>query len=181
MKRVYAKIVPGPLYYAGMSSALCPTDGPAIFVSRLPRDTGAATGLLRAVWCSISALSLAPTRTTIVDTHIQVIEPMMAPSEGFEFLALTRAHARVTSSKTGSIDHRCGGIIRAVSGLLAAASRPDRSQSGSLPEHALSPGSSCPELLQSPRPIIRSADRYGRSEGWQNDADRESRTNAQSG
>jgi hypothetical protein len=30
---------------------------------------------------SSSALSLAPTRTTMIDTHIQVMKPMIAPSE----------------------------------------------------------------------------------------------------
>ena len=53
----------------------------AIFAPRLPSGFGAPTVLSRAVWCSISALSLAPSRTTIIDTHIQVIKPMIAPSE----------------------------------------------------------------------------------------------------
>jgi len=53
----------------------------AILAPRPPSGFGAPTVLSRAVWCSISALSLAPSRTTIIDTHIQVIKPIMAPSE----------------------------------------------------------------------------------------------------
>ena len=40
-----------------------------------------ATVLLGAASFSITALSFPPTRTTIIDSHIQVINPMMAPSE----------------------------------------------------------------------------------------------------
>ena len=33
------------------------------------------------VWCSISASSLAPSRTTVIEIQIQVMNPMIAPSE----------------------------------------------------------------------------------------------------
>ena len=35
----------------------------------------------RMVWCSISALSSAPTRTAQADSHIHVIRPIAAPNE----------------------------------------------------------------------------------------------------
>ena len=35
----------------------------------------------RAVWCSISELSSAPTSTTMVEIHIHIIKPITAPSE----------------------------------------------------------------------------------------------------
>jgi len=62
----------------------------AIFAPRQPSGFGGPTVLSRAVWCSTSALSLAPSRTTIIDTHIQVIKPMMAPSEPYVSLKLPK-------------------------------------------------------------------------------------------
>src|SRR5271156_5360126 len=40
--------------------------------------TAAEPGAVRR---SISASSLAPTRTTMIETHIQVVKPMIAPSD----------------------------------------------------------------------------------------------------
>jgi hypothetical protein len=58
--------------------------GPTVSAIRAPRRPsgfGCPTVLSRAVWCSISAFSLAPTRMTTIDIHIQVIKPITAPSE----------------------------------------------------------------------------------------------------
>ena len=53
----------------------------AILAPRLPSGFGCPVVLSRTVWCSISALSLAPTRTTMIEIQIQVMKPMTAPSE----------------------------------------------------------------------------------------------------
>ena len=53
----------------------------AILAPRLPIGLGCPMVLSWAVWCSISALSLAPSRTTMIEIQIQVMKPTTAPSE----------------------------------------------------------------------------------------------------
>jgi hypothetical protein len=53
----------------------------AIFAPRRPSGFGSPTVLSLAVWCSVSAFSLAPIRMTITDSHIQVMKPITAPNE----------------------------------------------------------------------------------------------------
>jgi hypothetical protein len=53
----------------------------AIFAPRRPSGFGAPVVLSRAVWCSVSAFSLAPTRMTMIESQIHIMKPMTAPSE----------------------------------------------------------------------------------------------------
>ena len=53
----------------------------AIRAPRIPRGFGAPVVVSRAVWCSISASSSAPSSTTVVDSHIQVMKLITAPRE----------------------------------------------------------------------------------------------------
>ena len=52
----------------------------AMVAPRCPAGAG-PTVVSLAVWCSISALSSAPTSTTMLEIQIQVMKPMAAPSE----------------------------------------------------------------------------------------------------
>ena len=53
----------------------------AIFAPRRPSGFGGPAVLSRAVWCSISAFNLAPTRMTMIESQIHIIKPITAPSE----------------------------------------------------------------------------------------------------
>src|ERR1043166_5019346 len=53
----------------------------AIFAPRAPSGFGDPSVESRAVWCSVSAFSFAPSRITATDSHIQVMKPMTAPRE----------------------------------------------------------------------------------------------------
>ena len=53
----------------------------AITAPRSPIGLGAPMVVSRAVWCSISAVSSAPTRTTITENHTQSMKPIIAPSD----------------------------------------------------------------------------------------------------
>jgi hypothetical protein len=53
----------------------------AILAPCAPMGFGAPDVVSRAVWCSISPSSSAPSRITMTDNHIQVIKPNTAPSE----------------------------------------------------------------------------------------------------
>jgi hypothetical protein len=53
----------------------------AIFAPRAPNGFGDPSVESRAVWCSVSAFSFAPSRITATESHIQVMKPMTAPSE----------------------------------------------------------------------------------------------------
>jgi hypothetical protein len=53
----------------------------AIFAPRLPSGFSGPVVVSRAVWCSVSAFSLAPIKTTMTESQIQVMKPMTAPSE----------------------------------------------------------------------------------------------------
>ena len=57
-----------------------PTES-AIFAPRAPNGFGDPSVESRAVWCSVSAFSFAPSRITATDSHIQVMKPMIAPRE----------------------------------------------------------------------------------------------------
>jgi len=52
----------------------------AMTAPRVPSGLSGPTVESRAVWCSISELSSAPTSTTMVDSHIHIINPTTAPS-----------------------------------------------------------------------------------------------------
>jgi hypothetical protein len=52
----------------------------AMTAPRTPRSFSGPTVESRAVWCSISELSSAPTKTTIVENHIHIISPTTAPN-----------------------------------------------------------------------------------------------------
>ena len=52
----------------------------AMTAPRMPSGFSGPTVESREVWCSISELSSAPTRTTMVDSHIHIIRPTTAPS-----------------------------------------------------------------------------------------------------
>src|ERR1700686_3777072 len=58
----------------------CPTVS-AIFARRAPIGWAAPSVVSRAVWFSISALSLPPIRITAIESQIQVMKPITAPSE----------------------------------------------------------------------------------------------------
>lgn len=53
----------------------------AMVAPRAPSRFSLPTVVSRAVWCSISAFSSAPRRTTIADIHIHIMVPIAAPSE----------------------------------------------------------------------------------------------------
>jgi hypothetical protein len=53
----------------------------AIVAPRLPIGCGLPVVVSVKVWCSISALISAPISTTTLDSHIQIINPITAPSE----------------------------------------------------------------------------------------------------
>ena len=53
----------------------------AIVAPRAPKGFALPVVVSRAVWCSVSALSSAPISTTIIDSQIQNMNAMMAPSE----------------------------------------------------------------------------------------------------
>ena len=53
----------------------------AITAPRAPSGFAWPTVESRAVWCSISALSSAPSRTTMVEIHSHIITPTTAPKE----------------------------------------------------------------------------------------------------
>jgi hypothetical protein len=53
----------------------------AMTAPRRPSGSSPPTVESRAVWCSISALSSAPSRITIAEIHIHIIMPTAAPSE----------------------------------------------------------------------------------------------------
>lgn len=57
-----------------------PTES-ATWAPRAPSGCGCPVVVSRAVWCSISALSSAPSNMTIAEIHIQVIKPITAPSD----------------------------------------------------------------------------------------------------
>ena len=68
---------------AVLGGQLYATPGPtvsAITAPRWPNGLGAPTVELMAVWCSISAFSLAPTKMTTAESHIHIIMPITAPS-----------------------------------------------------------------------------------------------------
>ncbi len=48
---------------------------------RAPMGAGGPMVVSIAVWCSISAFSSAPTRTTITVNHSHSMNPIIAPSE----------------------------------------------------------------------------------------------------
>ncbi len=53
----------------------------AIVAWRAPIGFGAPSVVSRAVWCSISASSSAPSKITIAESQIQVMNPITAPSD----------------------------------------------------------------------------------------------------
>jgi formate/nitrite transporter FocA (FNT family) len=53
----------------------------AILAPRVPSGSSGPCVVSCAVWCSLSALISAPSRTMIVESQIQVMKPMAAPSE----------------------------------------------------------------------------------------------------
>jgi signal transduction histidine kinase/ActR/RegA family two-component response regulator len=53
----------------------------AIAAPRAPSGLSPAIVVSRAVWCSVSALSSPPIKTTTADSHIHIIMPITAPSE----------------------------------------------------------------------------------------------------
>lgn len=53
----------------------------AIFAPRAPIGLGAPVVVSRAVWCSISAFSSAPSRITMAEIQSHVMKPIAAPSE----------------------------------------------------------------------------------------------------
>jgi hypothetical protein len=53
----------------------------AIFAPRAPIAFGAPVVVSRAVWCSISASSSAPSRTTMAEIHSHVMNPITAPKD----------------------------------------------------------------------------------------------------
>ena len=53
----------------------------AIWASRVPKGCSGPRVVSASVWCSISALISAPTRTIVVEIQIQVMKPITAPSE----------------------------------------------------------------------------------------------------
>ena len=63
-------------------AALAPAAS-AMLASRWPRGAPAPMVLSLAVWCSTSALSSAPTMTSVTLSHIQVRKPMSAPREPY--------------------------------------------------------------------------------------------------
>jgi hypothetical protein len=48
---------------------------------RAPRGAAGPVVVSRAVWCSISASSSAPSKITIDESHIQVMRPITAPTD----------------------------------------------------------------------------------------------------
>jgi hypothetical protein len=71
------------LQTAALTGQLYATPGPtvsAITAPRCPNGLGGPMVESIAVWCSISAFSLAPTRTTTAESHIHIIMPITAPS-----------------------------------------------------------------------------------------------------
>jgi hypothetical protein len=69
--------------HAVLGGQLYATPGPtvsAITAPRWPNGLGAPTVESMAVWCSISAFSLAPTKMTTAESHIHIIMPITAPS-----------------------------------------------------------------------------------------------------
>ncbi len=64
----------------GPPQAAAPTVS-AMRASRVPSGLGSPTVVSLAVWCSSSALSCAPSNTIVVESQIQVMKPMAAPSE----------------------------------------------------------------------------------------------------
>jgi uncharacterized membrane protein YeaQ/YmgE (transglycosylase-associated protein family) len=58
----------------------------AIRAPHCPREACFPIVATAAVWCSSSALILAPTRMTIVDIQIQVMKPIAAPREPYVLL-----------------------------------------------------------------------------------------------
>lgn len=60
---------------------LDPATVSAMRACRAPSGFWPPTVVSRTVWCSISAFSSAPSSTTVVESQIQVMKPMAAPSE----------------------------------------------------------------------------------------------------
>ena len=58
-----------------------PATSSAILAPRAPMGRSGPSVVSRAVWCSISASSSAPTSTTVEEIQIQVMKPITAPSE----------------------------------------------------------------------------------------------------
>jgi hypothetical protein len=52
----------------------------AMTAPRTPSGLSGPTVESREVWCSISELSWAPTRTTMMESHIHIIKPTTAPN-----------------------------------------------------------------------------------------------------
>ena len=70
------------LFQQPAKRALQATATLSAFVAPLaPSGLSAPSVVSRAVWCSISASISAPTSTTLVDSQIQVMKPMAAPSD----------------------------------------------------------------------------------------------------
>jgi enamine deaminase RidA (YjgF/YER057c/UK114 family) len=74
---------------SGCNATLRPVRAPQAFAAptvsamtapRVPSGLSGPTVESRAVWCSISELSSAPTSATMVDSHIHIINPTTAPS-----------------------------------------------------------------------------------------------------
>ena len=72
------RLTPGPAPRAG--GPLRPPVS-AIRAPRAPRGCSGPAVVSRAVWCSISASSSAPTSTTVAESQVQVMKPTTAPSE----------------------------------------------------------------------------------------------------
>ncbi len=53
----------------------------AILAPLVPSGLGCPVVVSRAVWCSISALSSAPSRITIAEIQSHVMKPMTAPKD----------------------------------------------------------------------------------------------------
>ena len=64
----------------GLAHAFAPTVS-AILAPRAPSGCSAPSVVSLAVWCSSSALISPPSRTIVVESQIQVMKPIAAPSE----------------------------------------------------------------------------------------------------
>ena len=68
------------LWFSSLQALASPSSS-AIFAPRAPIGLGRPLVVSFAVWCSISALISAPTRTTMVESHIHTMKPITAPSD----------------------------------------------------------------------------------------------------